>query len=219
MSQSSPRGDRTRGDRIRGIRARISPGGSFRRYLVYAFLVPLGYLFQVCVMPYVNIWGVTPNLLYAVIGIVTVAYGRLQAFWTGLIYGLLMEVMLPSVTYFNLALYTVTSLFVSFIFADRSLKQLEMNRTLKRRNIEIPAWLRTPLCAMVNTAVWEALNVIYISLGGTALTANHILRALVNVVLTGALTLAIEFPIRRLIFGKKTETPVLKNAPIVFSRG
>ena len=197
---------------------RISQAGSFRKYLVYMILVPLGYLFQVCVVPYINILGVTPNLLYAIIGIVTVAYGRLQAFWTGLIYGLLMEVMLPSITYFNLALYTVTSLFVSFVFADRSLKQLEMNRTLKRKSIEIPAWLRTLFCAMVNVAVWETLNVVYISLGGTALTSNHILRALTDVILTGLLTLLIEFPIRRLIFGKKTETPVLKNAPIVFSR-
>ena len=54
--------------------------GFVRRYLVLAFLTVFGYLFQVCVMPYVKIGGVSPNLLFAVIGIVTVAYGKLRAF-------------------------------------------------------------------------------------------------------------------------------------------
>ena len=40
---------------------------SLRRYIVLLFLVPLGYLFEVCVMPYLKIGGVSPNLLYAVI--------------------------------------------------------------------------------------------------------------------------------------------------------
>ena len=71
--------------------------GSFRRYLVLLFLVPFGYLMHVCVMPYLSIGGITPNLLFAIIGIVTVAYGRVQALWVGLIYGLLMEIMVPSV--------------------------------------------------------------------------------------------------------------------------
>ena len=58
---------------------------SSRRYIwlqVKFFLViALGYLLQVCVMPYVSIGGVTPSLIYAVIAILTVGYGRLRALW------------------------------------------------------------------------------------------------------------------------------------------
>ena len=69
--------------------------GSLRRYLVLLFLIPLGYLSQVCIIPYFSLGGVTPNLLFAVIGIITVAYGRVQALWAGLFYGLLLEILLP----------------------------------------------------------------------------------------------------------------------------
>ena len=58
----------------------------------------------------------------------------------------------------------------------------------------------------------------YIYLGGTSLTAAHFSRALLDVLLTGALTLLIEFPLRRLIFGKRVEVPVLKNQPIEFAK-
>ena len=77
---------------------------SFRKYLILFLLTFLGYFAEVCIMPYVKIFGVTPNLLYVVIGIVTVAYGKLRAFWVGLVYGILMQILLPSVTMLNLAL-------------------------------------------------------------------------------------------------------------------
>ena len=78
---------------------------SFRRYFILLCMIVFGYLCEVCLMPYIRIFGVTPNLLYALIGIVTVAYGKLRAFWVGLCYGLLMEIMLPSVPYLFLLLY------------------------------------------------------------------------------------------------------------------
>ncbi len=192
---------------------------AIRRYLVLLFLVPLGYLVHVSLMPYLHdVFGVTPNLLYAVIGIVTVAYGRLQAFWVGLIYGLVMEVMLPSITFLNLALYAITSLFTSFAFADKSLKQLEMDRTMKRHPIIIPPLIRTVLCAMTNVFAYEVIQVLYISIGGNTLTFGHILRALADVVLTGALTLLLALIVRPIIFGRRKQEPVLKNTPIVFSK-
>ncbi len=192
--------------------------GSARKYLVLLLLIPGGYLFEVCVMPYIRIFEITPNLLYALISIVTVAYGRVQALWVGLIYGMLMEVMLPSIPYLNLALYTIPPLFCSFIFADRSLKALEMDRALNRKSRELPAWLRTLLCAMSNTLVYETVNVVYIFLGGSSLNSGHILRGLADVLLTGALTFLVSFPVRRLIFGRKVINPVLKKTPIVFGR-
>ena len=54
--------------------------GFIRKYTVLLLLTFIGYFSEVCVMPYVKIFGVTPNLLYAVIGIVTVAYGKRRAF-------------------------------------------------------------------------------------------------------------------------------------------
>lgn len=195
---------------------RLSPWA--RKYLVLVLLLPAGYLLQVCVMPYIRPFGVTPNLLYAVIAIVTVAYGRLRALWAGLVYGLLTEVMLPSVPYLNLALYVVPPLFSAFVFADRSAKALEMDRALNRKSRDLPAWLRTVLCAMVNTLAYEVVNIVYIFLGGSPVDAGHILRGVIDVLLTGLLTLALAFPVRRLIFGRRSVTPVLKNSPIVFSK-
>lgn len=198
---------------------RVIRAGSFRRYLVLLVLIPLGYLCHVCIMPYLHgPLGVTPNLLYAIIAIVTVAYGRLQAFWVGLIYGLLLEILLPSVTYLNLGIYSITSLFVSFPFADRSLQRLEMDRALNRRSREMPAWLRTVLCAAVNVFFYEVINIAYIYLDGSPITVTHFMRSLADVGLTALLTLLILIPVRRLIFGKKVETRVLKSEPVRFSR-
>ena len=194
---------------------RASP---FRRYLVLAFLIPLGYLLQVCFMPYIRIYGVTPSLLYANIAIVTVAYGRIQALWAGLIYGFLTEIMTPAIPFFHLALYPISSLFVSFVFADKSLRRLQMDRALKKQPHEIPPFLRTVFCAMTNVLVYETLNVAYIYLQGTDLDSGHILRALWNVLFTGGLTALVAFFIRPLILGRKKPEPVLKNQPIVFGR-
>ena len=191
---------------------------SLRRYLALVLLIPLGYFCHVCIMPYFSIGGVTPNLLFAVIGVITVACGRVQALWAGLIYGLLLEILLPSVPYVSLALYPLSSLFVSFIFADKTLRQLQMDRALRRKGLELPAWLRTVLCAMVNVLVYEIVNVAYIYLGGTDLTLLHFRRALRDVYLTGLLTLGIEFPLRRLILGKREKPVALKNQPIVFEK-
>ncbi len=192
--------------------------GSLRRYLVLLFLIPLGYLSQVCIIPYFSLGGVTPNLLFALIGIITVAYGRVQALWAGLFYGLLLEILLPSIPYLNLAVYPISSLFVSFVFADKTLRQLQMDRALRKEKRTMPAWLRTLLCAMANVLVYEVIHVVYIYLGGTPLTLSHFRRALRDVWLTGVLTLAIEFPLRRLILGKRVVVPKLKNQPIVFSK-
>ena len=189
-----------------------------RKYLVLFLLTFLGYFSEVCIMPYVKVFGVTPNLLYVVIGIVTVAYGKLRAFWVGLIYGILMQVMLPSVTMLNLALYPLTTLFCSFAFADKPLKTLEYERAVRRQRREMPPWLRTVLCTMLNTLVYEVVQITYIYLGGNPLTVPHFLRGIADVFLTGALCLLLLFPVRRLIFGRHRNQPVMRPAPVVFTK-
>jgi hypothetical protein len=192
--------------------------GPLRRYGVLLILIVFGYLCEVCIMPYIRIFGVTPNLLYVIIGIVTVAYGKLRAFWVGLCFGLLMEIMLPSVPYLNLILYPVTTLFCSFAFADKPLKTIEYERAVNKKSKELPAWLRTVLCTALNIFVFEAVNVTYIYLGGSVLTFSHFSKAILNVLLTTLLCLILLFPIRRMILGPKSETLVLRSAPVTFTR-
>lgn len=192
---------------------------SFRKYLILFLLTFLGYFAEVCIMPYVKIFGVTPNLLYVVIGIVTVAYGKLRAFWVGLVYGILMQIMLPSVTMLNLALYPLTTLFCSFAFADKPLKTLEYERAVNHRRKELTAWLRTVLCTMLNTFVYETVQITYIYLGGSPLTVNHFLRGLADVFFTGVLCFLLQYPVRRLIFGRRGRPqPVMRPAPVVFTK-
>ncbi len=192
--------------------------GFFRRYLVFVLIIIFGYLFQVCVIPYIRPFGISPNLLYVVIGIITVAYGKLRAFWAGLIYGLLMEIMLSSVPFLNLVIYPVTTLFCSFAFADKPLKTIEYERATNKKTKELPAWLRTVLCTALNSLIFEIVNVTYIYLGGTRLTFYHFIRAFAGVILTSLLCFILLFPLRRLILGRKTEVLVLKSAPVVFRR-
>lgn len=192
--------------------------GFIRRYLALIFLTVFGYLLQVCVIPYVRIGGVSPNLLFVVIGIVTVAYGKLRAFWVGAVYGLLMQIMVPSVSYLNLGIYTISTLFCSFPFADKPLKTLEYDRAVNRTRKELPAWVRTVFCAMLNTLVYEAVNITYVYISGISLTAAHIFRGLLAIMLTGVLTLLLAFPVRRLIFGRRLNAPVMKTSPVIFKR-
>ena len=200
------------------IYARQYQTGFVRRYLSLALMTVFGYLFEVCVIPYIHPFGVSPNLLYVIIGIVTVAYGKLRAFWVGLLYGLLMEVMLPSVTFLNLAIYPVTTLFCSFAFADKPLKTLEYERATNKKKKELPAWERTLLCTLLNTFVYEVVNLTYIYIGGNAVTLMHFLKGLGEVVFTGILCLILLFPLRRLILGRSTNVLVLKSAPAVFRK-
>ena len=192
--------------------------GFVRRYLALALIIIFGYLCEACIIPYFRPFGVSPNLLYAVIAVITVAYGKLRAFWAGLIYGILMEIMLPSVTYLNLAIYPITTLFCSFAFADKPLKTIEYERATNKKTREPAPWLRTVLCAALNTFIFEVVNITYIYLGGSVLTVSHYLKAFASVLLTSLLCFVILFPLRRIILGRKTEILVLKNSPAVFHR-
>lgn len=192
--------------------------GFIRRYTALAMIIILGYLCEVCIMPYIRPFGISPNLLYVVIGVITVAYGKLRAFWAGMIYGLLMEIMLPSAPYLNLAIYPISTLFCSFAFADKPLKTIEYERATNRKRRDLPAWLRTVLCTALNMLIFETVNVTYIYLGGSVLTISHFIKAFASIVLTSLLCLILLFPLRRIILGKKTETLVLKSAPVVFRR-
>ena len=193
--------------------------GFVRKYTLLFLLTFFGYMGEVCIMPYIKILGITPNLLYVVVGIVTVAYGKLRAFWVGLTYGILMQIMLPSVPYMNLALYSLSTLFCSFAFADKPLKTLEYERVLNTRRKELKPWIRTVFCTMLNTLVYEVVQITYIYLSGSPLVVSHFIRGAADVFLTGLLCFGLQFPVRRLIFGPRRDQQVMRPAPVVFTKG
>lgn len=169
------------------------------RLLRWALVVFAGYLLQMCVMPYVHVGGVTPSLLFALIGVITVGYGRLRAYWTGAIYGVLLETMMPSLPMLNLAFYPIAASLGSVAFADKSEKRMEAERSMNRDARNGNVYVRSVLCAGMLSFFNEAINIIYIYLGGTALEALHIRRGLVAVIATMALTALIAWPVRHLM--------------------
>lgn len=175
-------------------------------------VVLLGYLLQVCVMPYFQIQDVTPSLIYAVIAIVTVGYGRIRALWVGIVYGVITEVMLPSVEMLNLALYPISALFCSAFFADKSETQLEYERSNGKPGRNTSPYLRSVLCCAVNVLIYEIVNVFYMSLGGSDITGAVLGRSVVNILYSTALTGVLALPVRRFLGFRK---PAAENPAVM----
>ena len=168
-------------------------------------VVLLGYLLQACVMPYLKVGGVTPNLLLAVIAIATVGYGRLRALWVGAIYGILTETMMPSLTLLNLALYPVSAAFMSMFFADKSEKRLEYERSLGKAGRNVNPYLRTLGCAAMNVLLYEIVNVFYMYISGADLSMTMLYDSLTDVLATAALTAVMMLPVRRFLGFKRLQ--------------
>ena len=179
---------------------------TFSRQVKLFLTILLGYLVQVSIMPYVQFSGVTPSLLLAVTAIVTVGYGMLRGLWAGMIYGIVMEIMLPTVPIMNLLFYPVSALLCSVFFADKSEARLQYERSTGRKGRNISPLLRTVLCAMVNVALYEAVNLVYMYLSGADLTITLINRGVTDILATTGLTAVIMIPVRKLLgFRKKEE--------------
>lgn len=176
------------------------------RQIRILLLVIVAYLLQMNVMPFLQIADVSPNLLLTVIAIVSVGYGRVRAFWVGAVYGLILETMQPTRELFSLLLYPLSALLGAMIFADKSMRTLEYERSLGRAGRNTTPYLRTPLCAMVNALVFEIVNVTYIYLREGSINAGHIGRGVLSVVMTVVITVVLMYPIRRLL-GFRTVKP------------
>ena len=183
------------------------------RQIKLILVILLGYLCQVSVMPYFRVGSVTPSLIIAVTAIVTVGYGLLRGLWTGMFYGIVMEIMLPTVPILNLLFYPISALFCALFFADRSEAQLQYRRSIGRRGRNISPLVRTVLFALVNVAVYEVVNLVYMYLSGASITATLIQRGLTDVLATTALTALIMVPVRKLLGFRKAEeaqAPVMR---------
>lgn len=176
------------------------------RQLKVILMVLLGYLGQVCIVsPYVKVGGVSPSLLIAMIAIVTVGYGKLRALWIGALYGILLETLLPTVQMLNLLYYPVSALLCSVFFADKSASRLQYERSVGKAGRNISPLLRTVLCAALNAAIYEIVNIVYMYLGGTLPTMAQLTKSLTVVAATTGLTALIMIPVRKLLGFRKPD--------------
>ena len=177
------------------------------RQVKLILVILVGYLAQVSIMPYIRLGDVTPSLLISITAIVTVGYGMLRGLWTGMFYGIVMEIMLPTVPMLNLLFYPISALFCAVLFADRSEAQLQYQRSIGKRGRNTSPLFRTVFCTMVNVILYEIVNLVYMYLSGANLTAALIQRSLTDVLATTLLTVVIMLPVRKLLgFRKKEET-------------
>lgn len=186
--------------------------GAILRFSAFCIVVLLSYLCQVSVIPYFKIGGVTPNLLLVTISVITVGFGRLRGFWTGAIFGILLEVMTPTVRLLNMVIYTAGAIIVGFFFADKTQQQLDYRRTQGRSGYNMNPLLRTLLCCLVLTIGYHVVNMLKIYLSGYALLPIHYYRALGAVLFTEGLCLVMMLPIR--LFLGLHYVPVRKEKPL-----
>ena len=175
------------------------------RQVKLAILVLLGYLMQVCVMPYLKVGSITPSMLLTVIAIVTVGYGRLRALWVGAFYGIVMETLLPTVPMLNLMFYPVSALLCSVPTADKSATRLQYDRSIGKAGRNVSPVLRTILCALLNALVYEIVNLVYMYLGGAAIDGDQITRALTAIALTTTVAAVVVVPVRKLLGFRKPD--------------
>jgi len=187
-----------------------------------SLMILLIYLLQTVVMPHLKIWGIMPNLMMVGVAILTVSFGKKYAFISGAVFGILIEVMSPSLRTFNLLIYPALSLLCAQIFADMN----EIKREFLRMKIaqrqaagrivtveglqhkkrihlnfhrktaeDLEAHLRIVLNAVILTLMYEILMLIYFALEGVQINFNHIVRLTQTLFYTG-LTCVVVFPAR-----------------------
>lgn len=172
------------------------------RKVIKAFILTmLCYLFQVCAMQHLKIYGVVGNLLAANIAILTVSLGKKYAFGASCVTGILLEAMTSSVGGIYVVIYPVISMLFAQVFADMSDEKrekllLRQSDTNKKIRGDLNPHLRIVLNAMCIAAGIEVVFLIYVTLSGTEISMNLLLRAIISVVYTGFLALIVMFPAR-----------------------
>ncbi len=203
----------------------LAKGGSITRaalkFLKVVVLILLFFLLQTVVMPHLKVAGIMPNLLMVIIAIMTVSYGKLYAFITGALVGIILEAMSYSIPLFYLLIYPVLALLCAQVFADMSDIKREMRRIRQAQRIseaaseikapfirkkfhlrirrdsphDLNAHLRILLNTLMLVLLYEGVMLIYIALSGISLTFNHVLRIVYTAAYTAACCLVM-FPVR-----------------------
>lgn len=185
-------------------------------------MILLFYLLQTCVMPYLKVAGVMPNLLMVIIAILTVSYGKKYAFVAGALVGIILESMASNLRLFYVLVYPSLSLVAAQAFADMSDIKREMRRIsrsesqpepatgqksgiwkrIKRINLrrtspdDLNPHLRIPLNALLLTASYEVLMLAYVALDGVSVGLGHFWRVFVTLFYTGIAALLMMLPTR-----------------------
>lgn len=168
-----------------------------KKGLKFALVTLLAYLLESTVAHYVSLWNVAPNIALAMIAIVTVAMGRKYTFLMSLTVGYLLEIMMPPLDYLRLILYPVCAMLGALAFSDKGERKLEEERSLgRKRTGNLPAHLRTVLCALLSIMVFEIVNLMYIYLNGIVIDSDQLQRSIISVLYTTALAGVLQFPIR-----------------------
>ncbi len=167
-----------------------------KRGLTFGLLTLLVYLLQATVAKHIALWNVAPNIALAMIAIVTVALGRKYTFFMALTIGYLLEIMLPALDYINLILLPACAMLGALAFSDKSERKLEEERSMGKRGGNLPAHIRTLLCALLSIAIFEIVNLFYIYLNGIVIDGDQLQRATISIVYTTALAGVMQFPVR-----------------------
>ncbi len=195
---------------------------AFIKLAKVAFLVLLCYLIQVSVMPHLKFMGLVPNVMMICIAILTVSLGKKYAFASGAVFGILLDSLATNMETINLVIYPALALLCAQIFADMSdIKRELMRIRIAQRQAERGAanianpyqrkrfrlsfrrvtaddrdpHLRILLNALMLTALFEVVMMLYFALGGIAIGMTHIRRLMITLLYT-ALASLIMFPAR-----------------------
>lgn len=187
-----------------------------------AFLVLLSYLIQVAIMPHLKIAGVVANVMMVCVAVLTVSLGKKYAFASGAVFGILLDSLATNLDTLNLVIYPALALLCAQIFADMSDIRRELLRIrIAQRQAERGAanianpyqrkrlrlsfrrmtaddmdpHLRILLNALMLTALFEVVMMIYFALSGVAIGFAHIRRLMITLLYT-ALACVLMFPAR-----------------------
>lgn len=174
---------------------------ALRKALVALLLTLLAYLTQVCVMPYLQIGGISGSVLFAVIAVLTVSCGKKYTFCSSLFIGMLMESMQSSINALFIIAYPAIAMLCAQFYADMNDRQRERRRTTdsKRRQDDLPALLRIPLCAFTMSVIMSIILGAYSYLTGIDITWLHIGRAFFTASYTSVITTIIMLPCRLML--------------------
>lgn len=183
----------------------------FWRQVRLLLVVFIGYLFHVTVMTQLDT-TVSINLPLVILSVVIVGYPRYKAFWVGAVYGILLETMVPGVKLLNLVFYPICAMLMSLFFTDKSAARLQYDMSNHRRGRNRSVYLRTPLCALCATLLYEAVSIIYIAMSSAELTSAFFTRALTDALMTTMTAVVLMWPLRRLLgFGAPVSNAMAKG--------
>lgn len=169
------------------------------------------YFLQATAIPLLSFNDISGNIIISTLSVIIVAIGRQHGFASSLIFGILMETMVESLTYWHLLIYPILGVLGFLLFADKTDRRLEMERITKKKFAgNINPVIRTFLCTLVLSLIFETFNIFYELLRGVNFDFIQFSRALLATTYNLVITLIIIVPIRK-IYGLRSYTPKFRR--------